>query len=208
MAGSNSLEDLYEKLISSEVLRSNLVKKAFLNNDRKNFMPERYSEYAYKDVPLPIGRGQTISQPTTVIFMLELLGARSGNTILDIGAGSGWVTAMLAYIVGEGGRVYASEIKKPVADFGRENLKSYNYENIKFYNKDYQTLLDKLPPLDRIISGAGFREGCKDLISKLKVGGKMVIPTSENDIRLIKKKSKKEIEEKRFPGFIFVPIIH
>lgn len=204
------MESLYEKLISSGVLRSNSVKQAFLENDRKNFMPERYLEYAYEDVPIPIGRGQTISQPTTVIFMLELLGARSKNIVLDIGAGSGWVSAMLGRIVGEKGQVYACEIKKAVADFGRKNLKKYNGENIKYYSCDYKTLLDKLPPLDRIISGAGFRgeEEHKELIKKLKIGGKMIVPTAENDIRAIKRTGVATVEERKFPGFIFVPIVH
>ena len=107
------------------VLKSPSLKKAYLQIDRKDFVLPKYEDEAYEDHPLPIGYGQTISQPTTVFFMLELLSAKLGDHILDVGSGSGWTTALLGSIVGKKGGVVGVDIVSELVEYGRNNLKKY-----------------------------------------------------------------------------------
>ena len=117
-------EELIEYLENETmVLRSKELKDAFVAIDRKDFMPIDYMEEAYEDYPLPLqNTGQTISQPTTVAFMLELLNPRKGEKILDIGSGSGWTTALLAHIVGKGGKVIGIERILELVELGQINI--------------------------------------------------------------------------------------
>ncbi|GIW66780.1 MAG: hypothetical protein KatS3mg095_0678 [Candidatus Parcubacteria bacterium] len=89
-----SNESLVDHLIKSGILKTPSIIEAFLKVDRKNFILPEYFDQAYNDYPLPIGYGQTISQPFTVAFMLELLAPEKGNKVLDIGFGSGWTTCL------------------------------------------------------------------------------------------------------------------
>jgi protein-L-isoaspartate(D-aspartate) O-methyltransferase len=97
--------ELIDSMIYSGVLKTPKIIKAFEKIDRRYFVPKQFLDNIYVDAPLPIGKNQTISQPTTVAFMLELLDAQEGDDILDIGSGSGWTTALLSEIVGESGSV-------------------------------------------------------------------------------------------------------
>ena len=202
------LQVLYRQLVQQGTLKSDAIKKSFLANDRADFVPKVFLSDAYYDGPLPIGEGQTISQPTTVFFMLELLQPQTGDYVFDVGAGSGWVTALLAHIVGASGRVIATEINRAVGEWGIENLKKYGYKNIDYRIGDYRKDLGKLPDFDRIISGAAFSESYEELIGKLKADGRMVVPTSANDVRCIIKTESGKIKESVYPGFMFVPITH
>src|SRR3990167_9057902 len=104
-------EELIEYLANtSKVLGNSPIRHAFESVDRADFVNEDYKFEAYEDYPIPIGFDQTISQPTTVAFMLELLDAREGDKVLDIGSGSGWTTALLSKIVGSSGEITGVEI--------------------------------------------------------------------------------------------------
>ena len=102
-------ENLIESLIKDGYLKTQQVIDAFKKIDRTNFVPEECKGNACVNVPLPIGFNQTISQPLTVAFMLELLEPKAGEKILDVGAGSGWTAGLLAQLVGENGKVIAIE---------------------------------------------------------------------------------------------------
>ena len=118
---------LVEKLISDEALRTPRIIDAFKKIDRADFVEVQYKDEAYGDYPLPIGHEQTISQPSTVAFMLELLQPATGNKVLDVGSGSGWTAALLAQIVGPEGRVFGFELVPELVKFGSENLAKYNF---------------------------------------------------------------------------------
>ncbi|MGB9681196.1 MAG: protein-L-isoaspartate O-methyltransferase family protein, partial [Minisyncoccia bacterium] len=139
MSNVFSKEELIKELIEEGVLKSPKLIEAFLKIDRKDFVLEDLKEYAYLNQPLSIGFGQTISQPLVVAFMLELLEVQEGEKILDIGSGSGWTTALLSYLTGEKGKVFAIERIPELKEFGEENVKKYNFVEkgiAKFYLGD------------------------------------------------------------------------
>jgi len=206
----NPLKVLVQELIQEGVLNSKKLIEAFLKIDRKDFVLDDLKEYAYLNQPLSIGFGQTISQPLVVAFMIELLEAKKGEKILDIGAGSGWTTALLAYLVGEKGKVLAIERIPELKEFGEKNVSKYNFVKkgiVKFYLKDGSYGLPEEAPFDKILCSASLnsKEIIKRWISQLKEKGKIVTPYKE-EILLIEKDNDK-IKEESFYGFSFVPLI-
>ena len=190
----------------TRVLQSDNLKDAFTTIDRKDFVPEDYKKEAYEDYPLPLGStGQTISQPTTVAFMFELLNPQKGEKILDVGTGSGWTTALLAHIVGESGKVYGVEIIPKLVELGEKNLKKYNFKNAEIIKADTEIGLEKEAPFDRILVSAAAEDLPKKLMEQLKVGGTMVLPVYDNLWQI--KKSEGGIDIKKFERFEFVPLI-
>src|SRR3990167_11474236 len=119
---------LADDLIKKGVLKNPRLVEAFRAVDRKNFLPDYSDEEAYGDHPLSIGEGQTISQPWTVAFMLELLGPKPGENIMEIGYGSGWQTALLA---ASGANVWAIELVPGLCKFGKENFEKFWKGDVK-----------------------------------------------------------------------------
>ena len=116
-------------MVDSGVLKTPRIIEAFKNIDRKLFVPQVYSDSIYIDGPLPIGKNQTISQPSTVAFMLELLEVKEGDNVLDIGSGSGWSTSLLCDIVGENGSVIGLERFDELVAIGQKNLAQFRTTN-------------------------------------------------------------------------------
>lgn len=211
-------KQLTEKLVREGYLRTRSVIGAFLAIDRADFVPEEMREYAYADAPLPIGYGQTVSQPLTVAFMLELLEAKAGDRILDIGAGSGWQTALLSHIAGareeEGGKfpfplVIAIERIPELAAFARTNVGAYGFiENgvAEVIEGDGAKGAEEYGPFDRIISAASASVIPGAWKEQLKVGGRIVAPVRES-IVVLEKTGADEFEESRYFGFRFVPLV-
>jgi len=104
--------------VSNKTLQTPALIEAFQHVDRRDFVAPDYVDQAYLDRPLPIGHAQTISQPTTVAMMLELLQPQAGQEILDIGSGSGWTTALLGHVVGKDGSVLGLELLPKLVGFG------------------------------------------------------------------------------------------
>jgi protein-L-isoaspartate(D-aspartate) O-methyltransferase len=201
-----SNEELIDLLIGKGVLKSPRIIEAFLKVDRKFFVPPQSREFAYSDTPLKIASNQTISQPYTVAFMLELLEPQIGDRVLDIGSGSGWTTALLAYIVGDSGEVIGLERQKELLEFGRENLSKFHFKNasIKEAKESLGLVGEKF---DKILVSAASNELPKELLDQLKVGGILVIPIGESIFKF-KKIDENKIESNEFKGFRFVPLIY
>jgi len=180
--------------------------KVFDKVDRRNFMLPELVDSAGFDMPLPIGFGQTISQPTTVRLMLQWLEPQTGDKVLDIGSGSGWTSALLAHLVGPSGKVYAVELIPELVEFGRQNCQKLGLKNVRFYQAGKKYGLPREALFERILVSAAAEELPIELISQLSVGGKMVIPV-RNDILEIEKTSSKGAETRVHPGFVFVPLV-
>ena len=138
---------------------------------------------------------------------MSILNVKKGDRILDVGAGSGWVSALLAYLVEEGGCVYAFEINKTVGQFGLNNIKKLNLKKVRYFIEDASRKWQEFAPYDRIYSGAGFEKIPGKLNDLLAVGGILVVPTQDGNIRKVKRINKDKFNEEVFPGFIFVPFV-
>lgn len=165
---------MVENQIHVRGVNNPLVLEALKNVPRHLFVPAEQAPYAYYDSPLPIGYGQTISQPYIVAFMTELLNVKEGDRVLEVGTGSGYQAAVLAEI---GVKVFTVEIIKDLADRAENTIEKLEYHNnITVYNSDGFYGLPKHSPFDGIIVTAVAGSIPPPLIKQLKKGGRMVIP--------------------------------
>lgn len=206
------MTDLIQQLIDQGYLKTPRIIQAFEKINRRDFVLSEMQPESEINAPLSIGYGQTISQPLTVAFMLELLDPQTGQKILDIGSGSGWTTAILAEIVGVRGRVFGVERIQELGDFGENNTRKYNFVKsgrAVFITGDGTKGLPEQAPFDRIHVGAAANKIPKALLEQLAVGGKLVVPEGVNfqDVVLIEKVAEGKYKRKNFPGFAFVPLI-
>lgn len=204
---------LADDLIKKGMLKTSSIIGAFRRIDRVDFMREDLRPLAYVDEAFPLLEDQTISQPATVAFMLELLEPKRGEHILDVGSGSGWQTALLASIVGPKGHIYAVELKKKLYNLGRENIAKYSFierGTVSTYNRNGFTglprIAKKIAGFDRIIAAASGTSIPTAWKQQLKIGGRLVMPVRDS-IVLVVRTGENSYERETFPGFAFVPLI-
>ncbi len=186
------------------------VLDAFSKVERKNFIPEKLENQAYEDTPLPIGHGQTISQPYTIAIMLSEIELKKGQKVLEIGSGSGYVLALISEIVGKKGKVCGVEIISELVAKSEEALALGDYENVEVYNRNGSGGLPEKASFDRILISAACREIPKKLLNQLKEGGILLTPRGprfEQTLVVIKRKKDKFETIREIPGFIFVPFV-
>jgi len=201
--------ELIEDLIRGKYLVTPRIIEAFKSIDRKDFVPQDLSDKAYVNEPLPIGFGQTISQPLTVAFMLERLSPNAGDKILDIGAGSGWQSALLAAIVGNNGKVIAIERIPELVRTAKENIAKYYFiikKIVEVIEGNGSHGYSKSAPYDKIIAAAATRELPLAWKEQLKIGGRIVAPI-EHSIMVVDKTGDNKFDYKEYFGFSFVPLI-
>lgn len=206
MATTN--EELVDELTRGGYLKTPTLIKAFREIKRENFVPEDLKEEAYINVPLPIGFDQTISQPLTVAFMLELLLPQPGEKILDVGAGSGWQSALLAHAVGEAGKVVAIERIPELKEMTEKNLSQYPEikKRVNIILGDGSKGWPEEAPYDKIIAAAAADEIPQSWKEQLKTDGLIVAPVGVSVVTL-KKITPDEFETKEYYGFSFVPLV-
>lgn len=200
------MEKLIDILIARGYLKTPSIIAAFRKIDRKDFVPEELGDFAYVNEPLSIGESQTISQPLTVAFMLELLELEKRQKVLDIGTGSGWQAALLAQIVGPQGSVVSIERITSLSQQAQANLAKYNFSNVRLRVGDGSLGFESEAPYDRIIAAASAQAIPLAWREQLKQGGIIVAPVGTSLIK-IAKKSEDRFSQEEFPGFIFVPLI-
>lgn len=188
-----------------------LVERAFSAIHREDFVPRDMKAWAQVNEALPIGSGQTISQPLVVAFMLEKLQPKEGQKILDIGSGSAWTTALLAHIVGPNGKVISIEILPELAEFGKRNIAKYNFIKkgvVEMLCANGTEGLEKEAPYDGILVSAALskKELPQAWKQQVKVGGNIVVPI-RNSIWVFTKENENTFKEQEYPGFVFVPFV-
>ncbi|GAB2776375.1 protein-L-isoaspartate(D-aspartate) O-methyltransferase [Salinimicrobium soli] len=173
---------------------------------RHLFMDSSFEDHAYQDKAFPIAADQTISQPYTVAFQSEVLQVFKGATVLEIGTGSGYQTAVLCEM---GAKVYSIERQQELFKKTRLFLGKIGYRPKYLAFGDGYKGLPEYAPFDRIIVTAGAPFVPKALLSQLKVGGRMVIPVGKNEqiMTLLERRSETEFEKTEFGQFRFVPLL-
>ncbi len=200
-----------KKMVREQIIRrgisNNQVIDVMQNTPRHRFVPDGVADYAYQDNALPIGKGQTISQPYIVAFMTETLDVDSTYKILEIGTGSGYQAAVLSPLVKH---VYTIEIVKMLAERADSTLKALSYNNVTVRWGDGYKGWPEEAPFDRIIGTAAPPEIPKALIDQLKPGGKMVLPVGTNwqEIVVLTKSKSGKIQKKNVLPVRFVPMVH
>lgn len=183
------------------------VARAFERVPREHFVLPEHSRQAYADMPLPIMAGQTISQPSTVAIMAELLDVQKGHKVFEVGTGSGYQAAILSEIVGKDGKIITTEIVPAVLEFGKKNLKKY--KNVSVLLHDGSQGYVKKAPYDRIIITAAAPRIPDALKKQLKAGGKLVAPVGSGEIQVmtvIERVSDAEYNTTYHGEFAFVPM--
>jgi protein-L-isoaspartate(D-aspartate) O-methyltransferase len=166
-------EKMIELHIKGRGVKDERVLQAMSNIPREQFVPAFYRSKAYVDNPLPIGEGQTISQPFVVAWMTEALALKSTDKVLEIGTGSGYQAAVLAEIADE---VYTIEIRELLALRSKNLLQELGYENIKVKHADGYFGWPEHAPFDAIIITAAVNHIPPPLIKQLKDGGRLILP--------------------------------
>lgn len=203
------MDSLVRDLVYQGYLKTDRIVDAFSKIKRIDFVPDELQSASEANIALPIGQGQTISQPLTVAFMLEKLEPHQGNKVLDVGVGSGWTAALLSQIVGKKGKVIGVERLKDLCNFATNNISKYHLiegGRLKIICADGTKGYVNEAPYDRILVSAAAEEIPRELKKQLKVGGRMIIPI-ENSIWVLEKKSDNDFHEEEFPGFAFVPLV-
>lgn len=212
---------LISDLIKEGWLKTPAIIDAFQKIKRIDFLPARNATDSVAGGPedikslaefneaIPIGYGQTISQPLVVAFMIEKLSPKAGQKILDVGSGSGWTTALLSQIVGPKGKVIAIEIVPELKEFSEKNVAKYNFIEkgiAEFICADGSKGHKKEEPFDGILASAAAEKVPQAWKEQLKIGGRIVAPI-KSSIWVLEKESEREFQETEFPGFAFVPLI-
>ena len=205
----SSNQELITKL-KGYALRSEEIENALREVPRGLFVPEEQAHRAYENFPVPIGGGQTILQPFAVVVMMELLDVDRGHKVLKLGAGSGWQAAILGYLAGMEGKVYAMEIRKKLAEMARKNKEKTMMENVEIIEGDGTLGLEKEAPFDRIIITAATPKVPPPLKKQLKEGGKMVAPIGSmmrQRMVLFEKKRMGLKELRKLGHYRFTPLV-
>lgn len=201
-------EQLVARQIESRGVRDQLVLAAMRAVRREFFVPTDSRNEAYEDTPLPIGSGQTISQPYIVAFMIEALALRGGEKVLEIGAGSGYAAAVLAEIAGE---VFTIERIGQLAEKAAANLATADCNNVHVRHADGTEGWNEEAPFDAILVSAGAPDVPKSLMHQLKIGGHLVVPVGSDqrsqELIRITRIDEDEFEREDLADVRFVPLI-
>jgi protein-L-isoaspartate(D-aspartate) O-methyltransferase len=184
------------------------VRAAMAKVERHRLVPPEHLDAAYRNHPLPIGNGQTISQPYIVALSTDLLGLKGGEQVLDVGTGSGYQAAVLAEIAAE---VYSIEIISSLAETGRKKVRDLGYFNVEVKTGDGYQGWPEQAPFDGIVIAAAAPQVPPALLAQLKPGGRLVIPVGGGYdvqyLKLLTKRADGGYDEKRVLPVRFVPLV-
>lgn len=200
--------EMVRKQIAGQGITDTTTLRAMRTVPRHEFVPERYRDQAYGDHPLPIGYGQTISQPYIVAYMTEIIQPRPGMKVLEVGTGSGYQAAILAEA---GCEVYTIEIFRDLATSAQERLARLGYRSVKVRHGDGHFGWPEEAPFDAIVVTAAAGYIPPDLIAQLKPGGRMVIPVGSvygvQNLILVQKDQDGNTRTRNLLPVRFVPLL-
>lgn len=177
-------EDKVRQLIADGLLRSERIRSALLTVPREDFIPPRYRDYAYQEVPLPLpGTRATISCPHSYSLFYEPLGLDVGHRFMEIGLGSGYGAAVARAVVGPTGLVVSIEIDPVTYEFGKTNLEQAGYHDVRVVLGDGGLGYAEHAPYDRICITASCEEIPASLLGQLKMGGKLIAPIEKQGVQ-------------------------
>jgi protein-L-isoaspartate(D-aspartate) O-methyltransferase len=201
-------QDMVDKDIKDRGIKDKKVLEVMGMIPRHLFVDEDLRNRAYADYPLPIGEGQTISQPYVVALMTEALRLKPTDRVLEIGTGSGYQAAVLSEIVKE---VFTIEIRKNLADMASKRLKDLGYSNVKVKYADGYFGWEEYAPFDAIIITAAANHIPPPLIKQLKEGGRLIVPLGSmvyyQTLTIVTKKKKEELDVEQMGSVAFVPMV-
>ncbi len=204
-------KELVEAMKANGSIETKSVEAAFLKVKRENFVPAHLEKEAYENTSLPIGFSQTISQPSTIAIMLEMLEVKKGETVLEVGSGCGYALALLSELTGEKGKVFGVEISKELFEFSKKNLEKNQTKNAEVFRKDGSLGLAEKAPFDKIIVSAACPFLPKPLFDQLKEKGRAVAPVGDLGTQIMQAISKKNgnpIKTQYLQNyFTFVPLL-
>lgn len=209
-ASAQDWDALRESMVRDQMerrgIRTPAVLKALRETPRHLFVPEALRRSAYNDHPLPIGHGQTISQPYIVASMTDLLGVRPTDKVLEIGTGSGYQTAILGRLAW---RVYSMEIVEPLAKEAAARLKGMGFDTVEVRSGDGYQGWPQQAPFDRIIVTAAPPELPPALLAQLKNGGRLVAPVGREwqELVVVDKDRDGTIRQRVEYPVMFVPMV-
>jgi len=201
-------EAMVETQLRRRGIQDDRILAAIAKVPRHLFVPEGLQDRAYWDGPLPIGSGQTISQPYVVALTCELLEIGPGDSVLDVGAGSGYAAAVLAELASN---VVSIERLPDLAQLARANLNTAGYSNVEVLCADGTLGCPDRAPFDAIAVAAGAPAVPEALKQQLKVGGRLVIPVGPTrrlqDLIRVRRLSEEEFKTDDFGGVAYVPLV-
>jgi len=211
-----TIDDLVRRLRGYGYIKTDEMERAFRTVPREEFVRSDTRNHAYRDSPLPIGLGQTISAPHMCVIMCEALRLKPGLKILEVGAGSGYHAALCAEMVAPKstdtpGHVYTTEIVGGLIDFARGNLERSGYDDrVTLIHADGGIGLPEHAPFDRILVAAAAPSIPEPLVDQLSPGGIMLIPVGGRgffqELMMVEKNEAGEVSQKRWGGVAFVPL--
>lgn len=199
-------ERMVERQLASRGISSARVLEAFRSVPRHEFVPQHKQEFAYSDGPLPIGKGQTISQPYIVAYMTEALELEGDERVLEIGTGSGYQAAILGELAEE---VYTVERHEELAQVASRRLRDMGYDNIHVVTGDGTNGLPDQAPFQAVIVTAAAPEVPQPLLDQLDDGGRMIMPVGGRGGQVLKlyRRQGDEIKTETLSPVAFVPLI-
>jgi len=207
----SDLQEQREWMVDRQIRRRGIdspaILEAFRTVPREEFVPESLREFAYEDGPLPIGAGQTISQPYIVALMIDSAGVSPGDRVLEVGAGSGYAAAVMSRVAD---RVFAIERHESLAKTAQERIDRLGYDNVSIIAGDGSLGLPDEAPFDAILVAAGGAKVPEPLKQQLRIGARLVVPVGGEDMQsllCVTRTGENEWSEQNLGGVRFVPLI-